>query len=132
MYSTKFVKDYACEVLIIDPAYLCLELGDQAGNLFSVGKNFNKISEVGRETGCTIIIIHHNRKATRESPFTSPELESIAWSGFQEWARKWILLRRREEYAGTDRLWLSVGGSAGFGQSMSRKGGEAMEMKIGY
>ncbi len=114
---SKFVKDNRLEVLIVDPAYLCLDLGDDAGNLFSVGKKLFELTEVGRETGCTIIIVHHNRKAPKENQFNPPELESIAWSGFQEWARQWILLGRREAYnpenAGSHRLWLSVGGSAG-------------------
>lgn len=113
---TKFIRDHALDVLIIDPAYLCIDLGDDAGNLFSVGKKLRELTEIGQETGCTIIIVHHNRKATND-PFAAPELESIAWSGFQEWARQWILLGRREAYepeaAGSHKLWLSVGGSAG-------------------
>lgn len=71
----------------------------------------------GRDTGCTIVIVHHNRKAPKENQFGPPDLESIAWFGFQEWARQWILLGRREAYSpelsGSHRLWLSVGGSAG-------------------
>ncbi len=114
---TKLIRDNNIEVLIIDPAYLCLELGDDAGNLFSVGPKLLELSEVGRDTGCTPVIIHHNRKGNSQNPFAPPELESIAWSGFQEWARQWILLGRREAYnpekAGTHKLWLSVGGSAG-------------------
>ena len=113
----KFITDNRIEVLIIDPAYLCLDLGDDAGNLFSVGKKLFELTEVGRDTDCTIILVHHNRKASKENPFAAPELESIAWSGFQEWARQWILLGRREAYnperSGSHRLWLSVGGSAG-------------------
>ncbi len=114
---TKFIRDHALDVLIVDPAYLCLDLGDDAGNLFSVGKKLRELTEVGHETGCTVVIVHHNRKATNNDQFAAPELESIAWSGFQEWARQWILLGRREAYdpeqAGSHKLWLSVGGSAG-------------------
>lgn len=113
----KFVKDHSLEALVIDPAYLCLDLGGDAGNLFEVGPKLFELTEVGQETGCTIVIVHHNRKSQKESVFAPPELESIAWSGFQEWARQWILLGRREPYnpeqSGSHRLWLSVGGSAG-------------------
>ena len=112
----KFVADHALDVLVIDPAYLCLDLGDDAGNLFSVGKKLRELTDVQHETGCTIILIHHNRKSSGD-PFAVPELESIAWSGFQEWARQWLLIGRREAYnpeaAGSHRLWPSAGGSAG-------------------
>ena len=111
-----FVANHALDVLIIDPAYLCLDLGDDAGNLFAVGKKLRELTDVQHETGCTIIIIHHNKKSSGD-PFAVPELESIAWSGFQEWARQWLLIGRREAYnpeaAGSHRLWLSAGGSAG-------------------
>lgn len=112
----KFIGDQALEVLIVDPAYLCLDLGDDAGNLFAVGKKLAELTEVQHETGCTICIVHHNKKPVGD-PYATPELESIAWSGFQEWARQWLLIGRREAYnpeaAGTHKLWFSVGGSAG-------------------
>jgi hypothetical protein len=81
-----------------------------------VGKKLIELTEIGHATGCTMILVHHNKKSTLDQ-FGPPELESIAWSGFQEWARQWILLGRREAYnpenAGSHKLWLSVGGSAG-------------------
>ena len=113
---TKFIRDLALDVVVVDPAYLCLDLGDDAGNLFAVGKKLAELTDIMHNTGCTIGIVHHNRKATNDQ-FAAPELESIAWSGFQEWCRQWILLGRREAYdpeqAGSHKLWLSVGGSAG-------------------
>ena len=114
---TKFIGDQALDVLIVDPAYLCLDLGDDAGNLFAVGKKLRELTEVMSDTGCTIGIVHHNKKNAGGDQFAPPELESIAWSGFQEWCRQWVLLNRREVYdpeaAGSHKLWLSVGGSAG-------------------
>ena len=113
----RFITDNGLQVLILDPAYLCLDLGADAGNLFIVGKKLRELTDIGHATGCTIIIIHHNTKSPFKEPFSIPELESIAWSGFQEWARQWLLIGRRELYnaerAGSHRLWLNVGGSAG-------------------
>ena len=112
----RFIIDNSLTALIIDPAYLCLDLGDDAGNLFAVGKKLRELTDIGHTTSSTIIIIHHNKKSIND-PFAIPELESIAWSGFQEWARQWLLIGRRELYnaerAGSHRLWLNVGGSAG-------------------
>ena len=114
---SKFIGDHALDVLIVDPAYLCLDLGDDAGNLFSVGKKLAELTDIMHETGCSIGIVHHNKKNSGGDQYAVPELEQIAWSGFQEWARQWILLGRREAYdpeaAGSHKLWLSVGGSAG-------------------
>ncbi len=110
----RFIMDDELEVLIIDPAYLCLP-GADAGNLFVQGDLLRGMSKVCTKTGCMMILAHHNRK-TKVDPFSPPELEDIAWAGFQEFARQWILVGRREAYepgTGEHRLWLSVGGSAG-------------------
>ncbi|MCH9715959.1 MAG: AAA family ATPase [Planctomycetes bacterium] len=117
----RVIKNKKLDVLIIDPAYLCLSLGEGASNLFSVGEKLKPLSKLGQETGCTIILIHHTRKSNGLNEFSEPQLEEIAFAGFQEWARQWILLNRREVYQpdnpGVHKLWLVAGGSAGHSQS---------------
>lgn len=101
-------------VLLVDPAYLCLPAGaaDKAGNLFAMGAVLRGISEVCQGVGCTLILAHHTRKTGQS--FNPPELSDIAWSGFAEWARQWILLNQREPFEeGQHRLWMRVGGSSG-------------------
>jgi hypothetical protein len=116
MALEKMVVDSAIEVLIIDPTYLCLPIGDGAANLFIVGGLLLGLSQIVQRTNCTILLIHHTKKNPADK-FAPPELESIAWSGFQEWIRQWVLIGRREEYdpeqGGSHKLWLNVGGSAG-------------------
>jgi hypothetical protein len=112
-----FIETNQLEVVILDPCYLMmLGIADSAGNLFAVGGLLKQIAEIGQETGTTIILIHHTKKGVVD-PFEPPELEDIAWSGFQEFARQWFLIGRRKKYnpdkKGVHDLWLNVGGSAG-------------------
>jgi hypothetical protein len=112
-----FIAEHQLEVLILDPTYLMmLGLGDDAGNLFVVGRFLKALGELAQSTGCTPLLCHHLRK-TRAEPYEPPELEEIAWAGFQEFVRQWMLLGRRKRYnpadGGHHELWLSVGGSAG-------------------
>lgn len=117
----RFILDNKLSVFIFDPVYLCLSLGDGASNLFSVGEKLKLLTELGQETGCTIILVHHTRKSNGQNQHSEPELEEIAFAGFQEWARQWILLNRREAYKpdepGVHKLWITAGGSAGHSQS---------------
>ena len=115
----RFVEQNELKVLLIDPAYLCLGIGDTASNYFGVGERLECLSDVAGRTGCVFAIITHNRKPQKERKYKMPDLEDIAYSGFPEWAGQWILLARREEYdpekAGEHKLWLNIGSRAGFG-----------------
>jgi len=113
----QFILDDALEVVVLDPAYLCMR-GTDAGNLFLQGEQLRNVNQVCTDTGCTMILAHHTakRRGAHLEVFDPPELEDIAWSGFQEWARQWALVGRREKYepgTGEHRLWMHVGGSAG-------------------
>ncbi|MDP1798192.1 MAG: AAA family ATPase [Planctomycetaceae bacterium] len=112
----RFIRRHRLEVVILDPAYLMLAIGDDAANLFKTGPLLRLLTKLGEDEGCTIIVVHHLKKdvAVTSGP---PELEGIAWAGFQEWARQWLLMSRRAPYD-TDRighheLWFTSGGSAG-------------------
>lgn len=113
----QFILNSELEVLILDPTYLMmLSLGQDASNLFVVGSYLKAIGDLAQETGCTPILCHHLKKSVAE-PYEPAELENIAWAGFQEFVRQWILLNRRVKYdpdhGGHHELWMSVGGSAG-------------------
>ncbi|MFV0443618.1 MAG: bifunctional DNA primase/polymerase [Planctomycetaceae bacterium] len=113
----RWIQENALDVLILDPTYLMMfGIGQDAGNLFVVGRYLQVITELVRETGVTPILCHHLRKGLAE-PFEPAELEDIAWAGFQEFTRQWLLLNRRSRYdpdrPGCHELWINVGGSAG-------------------
>lgn len=112
-----FILEDELDVLILDPTYLMmLSLGQDASNLFVVGSYLKAIGDLAQETGCTPILCHHLKKSVAD-PYEPAELENIAWAGFQEFVRQWILLNRRVKYdpdqGGHHELWMSVGGSAG-------------------
>jgi hypothetical protein len=64
------------------------------------------------------VLLHHNTKTSvRQNNHKPARLDNLAWSGYAEWARQWILLGRREDYvegSGLHDLWMNVGGSAGY------------------
>jgi len=110
------------DVVMIDPAYLALAGLEDAGNLFAVGGMLAPLTELGKECNTTLVIAHHTKK-NLGNPYEQPELGDIAWAGFAEWARQWVLLNRRgpfdPESGGHHELWLSTGGSAGHGGAWS-------------
>lgn len=109
-----WAMEHELQVLIIDPAYMCLD-GTDAGNLFVMGERLRAISQVCRDCGLTLVLAHHMKRGVA-NPHQPGELDDIAWSGFAEFARQWLLLSRREAYTpgtGQHRLWLTSGGSAG-------------------
>ena len=111
------LMESAVEVVIVDPAYLCLLSGTAvaAENFFQVGPLLLRIAETCERIGCTLILLHHSRKgAGRENE--PIELTDLSFAGFAEFARQWILISRREKFqlgSGVHRLWLSTGGSVG-------------------
>jgi hypothetical protein len=111
------LRENEIEVIVIDPAYLCLSTeASDAANLFAMGTLLGNLSRICQEQGATLVLAHHTRKGNIADPFEPPELEHIAFAGFQEFCRQWILVGRRERYehgTGSHRLWLSTGGSAG-------------------
>lgn len=117
MALKQFITEYALDVLILDPTYLMmLGLRDDAANLFAVGELLKSLGDLAQETGCTPLMCHHLKKNVAE-PYEPAELENLAWAGFQEFFRQWILLNRRRKYdpdsGGHHELWMTAGGSAG-------------------
>lgn len=113
----QFLKDDEIEVLFVDPAYLTMP-GADAGNLLIQGELLRNITETCRDVGATLVLLHHTKRGRITEQFTPFDLDDLAWAGFAEFARQWILLSRRSLYVpgtGHHELWLSIGGSAGHG-----------------
>ena len=116
------LQDNKVKVVFIDPAYLCLLAGSrdvQANNMFQVGPLLVRVAKICQQTGTTLVLVHHTTKAAsmqRTQEGEPLELEDLAYAGFQEFARQWLLLNRRQKYepgSGKHLLWLNLGGSDG-------------------
>lgn len=115
---TTGLRRLGCEIVIIDPLYLCLLAGSQnksAANVFDMGEVLADVGRACVDAGCLPILCHHARKNVAV-PYAQMELEDLSQSGTQEFARQWFLVSRREPFApgsGKHHLWLNVGGSSG-------------------
>lgn len=116
------LEQHAIRLLLLDPLYLSLLAGQgadglSASNLYQIGPLLLSVSRACLDVGCTPVLFHHF-KITRKETYAEPQLEDLAYSGVQEFARQWILLGRRAPFdpdnpEGKNELWLNAGGSAG-------------------
>lgn len=102
------------DTVFIDPLYRSLRAGEAASNIYAMGERLELIAERIHRAGITLILLHHFRKTGRTYS-EAPELEDLSQSGIAEFARQFLLLKRREAYKqdGNHKVWFSWGGSAG-------------------
>lgn len=112
----RIIKGEGIGVLGIDPLYLSLDTDGNESSMFGMGSRLRPVAEVCCDNGCTPILAHHFRQTIRD--FDPPTLQDLSHAGVEQFARQWILLKRREKYqagTGEHRLHLVTGGSAGHG-----------------
>ncbi len=122
---SRMLKEKEIRVVVIDPLYLCLLSGadgKSASNLFDMGPILSAASRACLDVGCQPVLVHHTKKfatsVTKGSPYDPLDLEDLAFSGIQEFARQWLLVNRRAKYepgTGLHELWVQTGGSVGHG-----------------
>jgi len=116
--QTSLVRELAdteCNVVLIDPLYMCMKVGGDASNVYEMGQVLQPILQRFCSAGITPVLLHHFRKAGSGNYGEAPELVDFSQSGVAEAARQWMLLKRRAAYKsdGNHELWFSYGGSAG-------------------
>ena len=115
----KFCRAAKAEVLVIDPAYLCILAGAgksvNSADMMSIGPHLRRISVMAEQAGLTLIVVHHTRKLERSFGAQEITMEDLAGSGFNQWMRQHILISRQEPYEsdGKHALLLNIGGSHG-------------------
>jgi hypothetical protein len=93
------IKGEGIGILVIDPAYLCMDVGGRESSVFAMGSQLARVAEVCSKHRCTPIIAHHTtQQRAKAKDFTPPALHDASWAGFEQFARQWILLNRREAY----------------------------------
>lgn len=111
---SRLIKRFSIDVLAIDPIYLCMP-SEGVANLFAQGEALGRISDLCVKHAVTPILLHHVKRAAATT-YEPIELTDLAFAGYAEWSRQWLLVGRREKYtpgSGQHALWLTVGGSAG-------------------
>jgi hypothetical protein len=116
------LKERGIKLCGIDPIYLSLMGGSAAARLdsadiFDMGPLLLDAGRACLDAGATPILAHHTKKGTAKS-LEPLELEDLSGAGVAEFARTWMLLSRFAPYepgTGVHKLWMSVGGSIGFG-----------------
>ena len=80
-----------------------------------MGATFEPLTAVCRETGASILLVHHFRKNRGDDQQEPCSLEELSQAGLAEVVRWWILMERVKPYEGDGRhaLWLRIGGSEG-------------------
>jgi hypothetical protein len=111
------LKREGIEVVLLDPAYLCLLAGQrdiEAANVLQMGPLLDAVSRTCLDAGATPAIAHHTKKGIGYEPL---ELEDLSYTGFAEYAAQWLLVNRREAFEppAPHRLWLNAGGRCGQG-----------------
>ena len=109
------IKASGARVVIIDPAYFCLE-GLEHGDVFEMGTALGNVNLACKQNGATLVLLHHLKKPAKGAQYDEPVLSDLTQAGFREFARQWILLWHRSDFIpeGVQCLGMKVGG-AGYG-----------------
>lgn len=109
----RLLRKHSIDAVAVDPLYLAMP-SDDVANLFAQGELLGRVTALCQPLGVTPILLHHTNRSVSRS-YEPAELTDLAFAGFPEFARQWLLVNRREKYecGGKHALWLTIGGSAG-------------------
>lgn len=114
----ELIVKHQLSMVVVDPAYLSLLSAGESTNTadnMAMGPLLKRYGDLSSGTNCVMGLIHHATKG-RSEPGDEIELADMAGAGFREYARQWLLLRRRERFtdaAAPHQIALQIGGAAG-------------------
>jgi hypothetical protein len=100
------------DVVLLDPAYRVVG-GVEHSNIFEMGAALAGINDMCRDVDATLVLLHHTKRNPARPNITT--LDDLAYAGFREFFRQWILIARQSDYvpgSGLHELRIDVGGSA--------------------
>ena len=113
-----WIEKYGLRAVWIDPTYQAFAGVDDT-QLMQMALHLFPLSKIVDRQRCSLIAVHHNKKTPRTGDYyAEPTMDDIQGSGFQQWARFFVMLGRRREWeptTGQHWLWFRTEGSAGFG-----------------
>src|SRR5262249_1431118 len=107
-------------LLIVDPLYTFFRAhGLDPDEPFKLARSLLWVQHACENLGCTLLVVHPTSKGSGSRLFGSPpSLEDLAYGGFDDLARQWLLVNRRNPYVlGTGKHQLVVSGGGHDGRS---------------
>jgi AAA domain len=113
-YFVHLIDKHQADVVFLDPLYMSLD--DQQASMILNGRQLAVLAnEILRRGATPVFLDHVKRSSVNAKEYQPVELEDVSGAGKAEFFRQWLLIGRRQKFeAGLpNKLWLSIGGSAG-------------------
>ncbi len=113
-YFVHLIDKHQADVVFLDPLYMSLD--DQQASMILNGRQLAVLAnEILRRGATPVFLDHVKRSSVNAKEYQPVELEDVSGAGKAEFFRQWLLIGRRQKFeAGqSNKLWLSIGGSAG-------------------
>lgn len=86
------IRELEVKLLIIDPMYLLFGSGD-INRHQDIVERLEILSRLSKETGCSVMLIHHSRKLERGAKIQTSDMYGSAF--IEGWYESMILLQRK-------------------------------------
>ena len=92
------IRELGVKLLIIDPMYLLFGSGD-INRHQDIVERLEMLTRLSKNTGCSVMLIHHSRKLERGAKITTSDMYGSAF--IEGWYESMILLQRKSNNSST-------------------------------